>query len=206
MFSIPSLSLSLSLRLSPPLSPSQSRLRALNAERTFYRRTQKPECGIEEIYDVQGVGIVVGGVVRKGQIKSGQKMRLGPIMINPGDDEKKERFPIVTVQAIHVRQRHTPVAYAGQMASFHIKELTSREDVRRGMVLVDVTEKPKSCFTFEAEIDVLYECKLRKGSQPIVHIGMSPRALYDPSDRWTLCAAQKTPEALTHTHTHKQSP
>ena len=185
---------------------------------------KEAEFGIDNIYDVHGVGIVVGGVVKSGKINVGSKLLLGPM-------PETHEFMTVTISSVHIRRRHVSYAEAGQMASFSIPELTSVQQIRRGMVLIEsplthndnenhrlsndlndekqdinliptnkmetetetdteiksnintkinteLIKLPESCYCFEAEMDVLYGCNLRRGSQPVAHIGSTRQSIH----------------------------
>jgi len=124
------------------------------------------EFGIDDIYHVRNVGVVVSGIVRSGTIRQGDRLSLGP--------SKLGHFRVVTVTSIHVRRKAVSYAFPGQMASFHLLEVETKEQLRRGMVLLDTecTPQQQTCYSFEADIDVLTStaCALREGSQPILHV------------------------------------
>ena len=59
------------------------------------------------------------------------------------------------------------------MASFYLKEITDKKEVRRGMVIVNkkfINPIKQTCYSFQAHIDILNSCTLRENSQPIIHI------------------------------------
>merc|ERR1719474_1318211 len=122
------------------------------------------EFGIDEVFMVQSVGVVVSGIVRSGTVRMGDTLSVGP--------DKQGQFKKVTVSSIHVRRKQASYAFAGQLASFHLSEVLRKDELRRGMVLVHsgcAVEK-QTCYSFEADIDVLTACALREGSQPILHV------------------------------------
>jgi len=122
------------------------------------------EFGIDDIYTVQGIGVVVNGIVRSGTVRVGDSLAVGP--------SKDGRFRSVTVQSIHCRRNAVSFAFCGQMASVALLEVDRKEDLRRGMVLVagHCARRQLAVYSFEAAIDELSACTLREDSQPMVHI------------------------------------
>jgi len=125
------------------------------------------EFGIDDIFTVNKVGIVVAGIVRNGTIKTNDKLHLGP--------DKHGAFRSVTVKSIQVRRKDCSYAFEGQMCSLLLAEIKNKNEVRRGMVLLDDAMSESGiaqcvCYSFEASIDVLSNCKLKENSQPIIHI------------------------------------
>ena len=74
-----------------------------------------------------------------------------------------------------MRRKDCSYAFEGQMCSLSLSEIKRKNEVRRGMVLIDAENLDQSisksvCYSFEAHIDVLNHCTLRENSQPIIHI------------------------------------
>jgi len=125
------------------------------------------EFGIDDIYKVHGVGVVVSGIVRNGTIKTNDTLHLGP--------HKDGSFRSVTVKSMQVRRKDCSYAFEGQMCSLSLAQIANKNEVRRGMVLLDDNCNNDAiancvCYSFEASIDVLNNCSLRENSQPIIHI------------------------------------
>ncbi len=95
--------------------------------------------------------LIVSGIVNKGRLVSQTKCYLGP------DSEGK--FKIVEIVNIHCKKIAVKNAYKGQYCSIYIKsefetaELElKKENVRKGMVLLDINSIPSSVRMFEAEL------------------------------------------------------
>ncbi|KAI9310113.1 P-loop containing nucleoside triphosphate hydrolase protein [Dichotomocladium elegans] len=109
------------------------------------------EFQIEKTYSIQDVGIVIGGVLRKGRITTEEPERmfyLGP--------DAKGCYIQVQVRSIHRHRIPANSVHCGQVATLAI---TSPDleylRIQRGMVLLGV-ENPTSYLEFEAEMLVLY--------------------------------------------------
>ena len=132
---------------------------------SIYDNVETVEFGIDDVYDVHNVGTVTSGIVRHGTVRINDKLSIGP--------DKNGNFQDVTIGSIHVRRKDCSYAFEGQMASLHLKEIQSKSELRRGMVIVDGNKcntAKQTCYSFEAHIDVLLNCTLREDSQPIIHI------------------------------------
>lgn len=77
---------------------------------------------------------------------SGSKFFLGP--------DTKGKFKIVDVENIHCKKITVRYAYKGQYCSLYIKSPNgiTKEDVRKGMVLLDMKYQPVSTKIFQAEL------------------------------------------------------
>jgi GTPase len=104
---------------------------------------------IDRIWQVDGVGTVVGGMIMAGQVTVGQNLLLGP--------DPKGHFTCVTVKSIHIKRVNVKSANAGQSAGFALKRV-KKNQVRRGMVMCAADAMPKSfaTWTFEADVVVLH--------------------------------------------------
>jgi GTPase len=139
---------------------------------------QKPaEFHIDATWSVPGVGTVVSGsvlytypywylgTVMSGKISVNQNMLLGP-------DEFGKFIP-VPVKSIHTKRLPVKQVKAGQTAAIALKKV-QRAALRKGMVLVDQSVKPKSCREFEAEVLVLYHSTtIAINYQAVVHCGVA---------------------------------
>eukprot|EP01084_Bolivina_argentea_P278374 475533_1 len=122
------------------------------------------EFGIDDIYYVDNVGIVTSGIVRNGIIHVNDELCIGP--------NKLGTYKTVTIKSIHVRRKDVSYTFSGQMASVCLSEINSKNEIRRGMVLLNknINKHLNTCYSFEAHIDVLNNMSLRENSQPIIHI------------------------------------
>ncbi len=117
---------------------------------------------VDEKFDVSGVGLVVSGLVESGSVSAGDRVLLGPF-----DDGS---FRTVRVRSIHVNRLPVERAVAGQMAGFALANV-EYDEVRRGMVLLDLNERPRAVREFEAKIRVLHHpTTIRPGYEPVIQL------------------------------------
>jgi GTPase len=100
-----------------------------------------------------------------GQIAINQNLLLGP-------DEFGKFFP-VNVKSIQTKRLPVKLVKAGQTAAIALKKV-KRSSLRKGMVMVDQSLKPKACREFEAEILVLYHSTtISTAYQAVIHCGVA---------------------------------
>lgn len=102
---------------------------------------------------VEGVGLVVSGIIKSGVVVLNKPCLLGP--------DKLKNFKPVSIKSIHVNRVNRHEAYAGELACLCLKSVKAtdklvRKDIRRGMVVIDSMEKPEPVTRFEAEMQVLH--------------------------------------------------
>ncbi|XP_059620841.1 GTP-binding protein 2 [Phlebotomus argentipes] len=154
--------LSLLQRFLYVLSPGVS-----NAERE--RLELEPcEFHIDEIFRVEGVGVVVGGLLVKGVVTEGTSLKVGPL--------PDGSFQSVTVATIHRNKAPCRMVRAGQSASLSFTANGELPTLRSGMVLVSTDygsdAEPFGTLYFQAKVSVLYHAtSIYKGFQTTVHIG-----------------------------------
>lgn len=121
------------------------------------------EFQIDELYSVPFVGTVVGGVIKRGSIREGEKLLLGPT--------DSGVFKEVKVRTVHRHRLPCRLIQAGQAASVALLDV-EREQLRKGMVLLSPSAEAVACIQFEADVYVLYHSnKITKNFQTTVHIG-----------------------------------
>lgn len=137
--------------------------------------TTATEFHLDNVYMVQGVGLVVGGTMQEGQVLVGQKMFLGP--------DRTGSFRPVVVRSIHRQCVPTQSLYSGQQATLAIKAAgknkeggLKRSAFRKGMVLVS-DDYRSACWEFEACVKVLHHSTtIVPGYSPVVHMGVVRQA------------------------------
>ena len=130
------------------------------------------EYTIDSNYMVDGVGLVVGGHLSKGELFVGQKLFLGP--------DSNGDFKQVQVKSLHKLCISSERLYEGQHATLAIKVLGKkdplrRQNIKKGMVLLATDKNPKDLVTreFSAEIKVLHHSTtIDVGYSPMIHIGV----------------------------------
>jgi len=116
---------------------------------------------IDDIFQVSGVGTVVAAMIYSGSLKENHPVQLGPY--NDGSFKK------IRVKSIHYKRVATSQIFAGQNATFALHGV-KRDELRKGMVLVDENNSAKPSFEFDADIYVLYHSTtIRKGYSPVIH-------------------------------------
>lgn len=147
-----------------------------NHTNKFIKSVDEPiQFDINENFMVSGVGVVVSGVVRAGTIKPNITLSLGP--------DKANVFKQVHVKTIHVNRVAADQALAGQYACLSIKPVNkkdslSRDDFRKGMVLIDPSLKPEPIWDFECEIVILHHATtIKEGYQAVLHCGVIRQAV-----------------------------
>ena len=130
---------------------------------------------IDNVYYVKGIGIVVSGTVKTGEIKINDKLLLGP---------KNGEFQEVVVKSIHNNFREdVSMLNAGLSGCINIKssntgkkELISKRHIKRGMVMIQSNiikdKKNKLTRKFKASITVLqHPTTIRVNYEPVIHCG-----------------------------------
>lgn len=138
-------------------------------------REQDTIMWIDNVYLVKGIGVVLSGTLKKGEIKINDKLLLGP---NNGE------FQDVTVKSIHNNFREDiSLLKAGVSGCVNIKatnssqkELINKKKIKKGMVLIGkkiISEKKnKPTREFMAQIHILHHpSTIRKKYEPVIHIG-----------------------------------
>jgi GTPase len=131
--------------------------------------TQPFEFEVNENFLVEGVGLVVSGIIKSGACSVNKNCLLGP--------DKLKNFKAVTIKSIHVNRVNRNEAYAGELVCLCLKstkaaEKLVRKDIRRGMVVVDTNEKPEPVTSFQAEMQVLHHATTIKPKyEGVLHCG-----------------------------------
>jgi len=128
------------------------------------------EFHIDGIFNVNGVGLVVGGLMRAGHVQPNQQLLMGP--------DKSSQFKPVMVKTIHHKRAQAEAAESGQHCGFALRSLVKRETLkkshfRKGMVLVDAALQPKATWQFRAEVVILHHATtIKERYQAIIHCGI----------------------------------
>lgn len=138
------------------------------------RRGAPTEFVVDETFTVAGAGLVLSGMVGGGVMRENTQMLLGPF-----SDGLYRR---VLARTLHARRTPVTEVAAGDscavaVRAVHRRDAVRRDDVRRGMVLLQVppdgADPPRPVRRFEAEIVVLHHpTTIRHKYQAVVHIGM----------------------------------
>jgi elongation factor 1-alpha len=116
---------------------------------------------IDRTYNITGIGAVVSGTVKQGRLKPGSELLIGP--------DVSGQFKKVKATSIEMHYQPLKEANAGLVVGIAIKGV-KHEEIERGMVLSDVSVKPKAVKSFEAEILVLnHPTRIAPGYEPVFH-------------------------------------
>ncbi len=133
---------------------------------------------IDNVYMVNGIGLVVSGTVKHGEVRINDKLLLGPI----NNSKKENNFYEVNVKSIHNNFREDiSLIKAGCSGCFNIKtvnkkEIISKKSIKKGMVMIHkriITSKENRPITdFKANITVLHHpTTIKENYEPVIHCG-----------------------------------
>lgn len=157
-------------------------LNLIPSDKEWLKQRDNPvEFQIDSVFQVPGTGIVVAGIMNAGIVTlagSGE----GPVLLlGPFSDGS---FKKVKVKGIHMKCVKVNSVQAGTMASFAIrliegKDRTLRKNmIRRGMVLVDPSIKPKAARMFAAVIQILHHPgTIKVNYEPVATLGTTYQAV-----------------------------
>lgn len=123
------------------------------------------EFHVDEIFQVQGVGTIVGGLLVKGTLDEKMSLKCGPGL--------NGEFYSCIIKSIHKNKLPCKSIQSNQSASVCVSFEDEAVTIRSGMVLVDKEEITASVF-FQATIVVIQHSSIKgikKGFQNTIHIG-----------------------------------
>lgn len=117
---------------------------------------------IDYIWNVTGIGIVIGGNLVSGKIKIGDRLFLGP---------NNNEYESVVVKSIHCKRVPVQSVTCGSYVCLGLKKVTNRKSIRRGNVLVSDISQQLFVRKFDAEIKVLHShtTTIRIGYSPVLN-------------------------------------
>lgn len=124
---------------------------------------------LDSDFNVPGIGLVVSGMIKGGEIKVKDKMYIGP---------HDGKFYPVTIRSIHNSIREdvecVPENVQGCFAIKFIKDSLTRKQLKKGMVMIDDINNWQNNITdtFTAKIKILHHSStIRNGYAPVIHCG-----------------------------------
>ncbi len=129
---------------------------------------------IDRIYKITGVGTVVSGSVKSGEVEEGDEVFVGPFR-----DGSFRRARVLSIEMHYYRVNK---AEAGDIVGIALKGV-KYDELRRGMVLIK--KRPRAVWTFEADVYVFsHPTRIRRGYEPVVHIEtISETVVFEDMDR-----------------------
>ncbi len=132
-------------------------------------RTQNEFLTIEDIYQVNGVGVVVSGTLNSGVIHKGDRLMVGPL---------DGSFVEVTIKSIHDNYKNmVDTLEAGCSGCICIKSnekkmVLKKAILRRGMYLISKTHDSFTSYKFVAKVKILHHpTTIKKNYEPMIHCG-----------------------------------
>jgi GTPase len=128
-------------------------------------KTNKTLMNIQDCYDVHGIGLVVSGVVKRGVIRVGETILIGPF-----DGEFKQ----IIVKSIHDNYKNNiqylPAGCSGCLAIKAVgKDVIKKNQIKKGMVITVETLKIQY---FKALVQIIHHpTTIKIGYEPTVHCG-----------------------------------
>jgi len=141
-------------------------LNILPSRRAWHTAALEPtEFMIDDDFFITGVGTVVSGTLLKGSVQVNDTLLLGP--------DSTGQFIQTQIKSIHSKRVSVRRVNAGSSCSFSLKKI-KRNQIAKGMVLVDPKVNPKAAFEFTAEVLILHHpTTIQVNYQPLLHINQS---------------------------------
>lgn len=127
-----------------------------------FSKTSDVEYHIDTIFQVNGVGTVVGGHLKSGSVKVGDKLYLGP---------NNKNYEVYTIKSIHVKKTLVDEVSCNSYACFNLKKAL-KKNIRRGQVLLSNKSQICEIKKFVAQISILrtHSTTIKPGYEPVVHV------------------------------------
>lgn len=117
---------------------------------------------IEDIFNVRGVGPVIGGIIREGSVAVDDIVQLGPF--------KDGSWRLVRIRSIQVNRVNVNRAIAGQDATLAVSNVRY-DELEKGMVVLDRSLEAKSIRRIRARVTILkHPTTIRQGYQAVLHL------------------------------------
>ena len=117
---------------------------------------------IDYIWNVTGIGTVVGGNLVSGKIKVGDRLFLGP---------NNNEYEQIIVKSIHSKRVPVQSVSYGSYVCLGLKKVVNRKNIRRGNVILSEASQQLFIKRFEADIKVLHShtTTIRIGYAPVLN-------------------------------------
>lgn len=116
---------------------------------------------IDNIFNVYGFGIVIGGHLLKGTINVGDKLLIGPI---------KNQYQNVIIKSIHCKKMSVQTISCGSYVCLGIKK---KYNIKKGNVVIDNNNTKLLVKKFKATVNVVksHSTTIKPGYEPVLHTG-----------------------------------
>ena len=123
-------------------------------------KTNDVEYFIDNIFNVKGVGVVVGGHLLSGKISVGDTLLFGPKMDGT--------FENIIIKSIHCKKVNVQSVNSGSYVCLAFKKI-DKKIIRKGAVILSNKQKAKSNWNFKAKIDVMrsHATTIKEGYEPL---------------------------------------
>lgn len=117
---------------------------------------------IDYIWNVTGIGTVVGGNLVSGKIKVGDRLFLGP---------NNNEYESIIVKSIHSKRVPVQAVSYGSYVCLGLKKVVNRKNIRRGNVILSDVSQQLFIKKFDADIKVLHShtTTIRIGYSPVLN-------------------------------------
>lgn len=161
----------------PQLSRFLYKLKSRNSfNKDIGDKSAPVEFDIHDRFIVQGIGLVVSGLLKAGTVRGNTQLLMGP--------NKTNEYKQVVVKSIHFNRVPVDEVFSGQFCCLALKPMKKKEDLdrsdlRKGAVLLDVTFVAKPCWGFEAEVSVLHHSStIKAGYEAVMHCGVIRQSIH----------------------------
>ena len=124
--------------------------------------TQEVELHVDTIFNVHGIGTVVGGQLLSGNIKNGDKLLIGP--------SYNGHYETIIVRSIHCKRVPKDSVKSGSYVCLGLKR-TEKTKIRRGSVIISTKNEKLAIHEFNADIMILrtHSTTIKIGYSPIIN-------------------------------------
>ena len=120
---------------------------------------------VDTIFNIKGIGVVLGGHLLSGEVKINDILKLGPI-------NKKGEFENITVKSIHVKKVPVLSVIADKYVCLAVKIKPEIKNLlRHGQVILNKDNNIKGSYEFTAEVNIIktHSTSIKIGYEPVIH-------------------------------------
>ena len=120
---------------------------------------------VDTIFNIRGIGTVLGGHLLSGEVKINDVLKLGPM-------NKKGEFENITVKSIHVKRVPVLSVIADKYVCLAVKIKPEIKNLlRHGQVILDKNNQSKGSYGFTAEVNIIktHSTSIKVGYEPVIH-------------------------------------